>query len=334
MPRCDTAAPATRSINRAILRIALRGTHDASGAIIRRIVMATQTLGTPYVAPSPEVRRGVFTGHPIKVSWGGIFAGVVAALGIWVLLYVLGLALGLSAVHPTEASSIKASGIFTGIWSGIVPLIALFFGGFVAARAGGVIERGEGALHGLVVWGAAVLLGVYLLGGAIGTLLSGIGGVGKAALETAGMAGAGTAQKGGEGGKVLGLDADDALKPVNDRLRAQGKPEVTPEQFKAATKDVVGQVARGEKVDRETLVQSITTNTSLERQDVETLADRVQQQLEKVKEKVATTAGKAADATGKVFWAAFIALLLGLIASMIGGLAGATPREEVVVAAR
>ena len=40
-----------------------------------------------------------------------------------------GLALGLSAVNPEATNSLRGTGIFTGIWSLVIPLIALFLGG-------------------------------------------------------------------------------------------------------------------------------------------------------------------------------------------------------------
>src|SRR4051794_38179263 len=104
--------------------------------------MATTTMNDPA-----RPHRGLMEGPPIRIAWSSIFGGVVAALGVWALLYALGLALGLSAIDPNNPDSAKPSGIFTGIWSLIVPLIALFVGGLVAGRGAGLISRGGGALH-------------------------------------------------------------------------------------------------------------------------------------------------------------------------------------------
>src|SRR5688572_27849864 len=87
-----------------------------------------------------------------KLSWGAIFGGAVAAIGVWILLYALGIAMGLSTINPNNPDSAQASGIFTGIWSLIAPLIALFVGGVVAGRAAGISTRLDGATHGLVMW--------------------------------------------------------------------------------------------------------------------------------------------------------------------------------------
>src|SRR6185312_15472416 len=85
--------------------------------------------------------------HP-RVSWGAVFAGAVAAVGLWMLLYALGLAIGASTLNVQNAESAKSTGIFTGVWGAVAPLVALFVGGLVAGRGAGVASRGDGALHG------------------------------------------------------------------------------------------------------------------------------------------------------------------------------------------
>ncbi len=86
-----------------------------------------------------ELSRGTFFSTPVKVSWGAIFAGMVTSLGLWILLYSLGLALGLSTINPQDASSAGSSGFVTGLWRLICPLLALFVGGIVAGRGSGSV---------------------------------------------------------------------------------------------------------------------------------------------------------------------------------------------------
>src|SRR3569832_846812 len=56
-----------------------------------------------------------------RISWGSIFGGAFAALGLWLLLYAFGLAIGLTAVDPSNPGSVRGSGIFTGIWGALAP---------------------------------------------------------------------------------------------------------------------------------------------------------------------------------------------------------------------
>lgn len=279
-------------------------------------------------------------GVPFKLSWSAIFGGAFVALGIWILLYCLGLALGLSSVDPSNPGSAKSAGIGTGIWSLIAPLIALFIGGFVAARTAGVLDKGGGALHGAVLWGLTTLAGVILMSMALSSLMGAVFNVGKTAVGAAGTAVVGAASQGGEAAKTFGLDANDALGPVNQRLTQEGKPTITADQLKAATSDALSTAARTGQLNRETLVTAIADNTKLSRRDAEDVANRieqqfnqtkgqVQQQAQQVGQQVQQGALKAADTTGRVFWGIFGALLLGLISSVLGATVGVSRRQRV-----
>jgi hypothetical protein len=282
---------------------------------------------------------GFLSGPPVKVSWGSIFAGTVSALGLWVLLYALGLALGLSSINPQNVGSAKSSGIFTGIWSIISPLIALFVGGIVAGRGSGAQTKASGGIHGLVMWGLTTLVGLWMVGNLLSSLAGGLFSVGKTAVQAAGSAMAvGASQAGGVGqaAKSFGLDADDALRPVNERLRAEGKPPVTADQIQAATRDVVQTAVREGRLDRQLLVSSIAEKTALSRADAEDVASRVESQFNAFKaqagqmaQQVQTGALKAADVTGKALWGVFGALFLGLISAILGATVGVSKRQRI-----
>ncbi|AKJ06715.1 Hypothetical protein AA314_08341 [Archangium gephyra] len=272
----------------------------------------------------------------MKVSWGSIIAGVVTALGLWVLLYAFGLALGLSTINPQDAGSAKSSGIFTGVWGLVSPLIALFVGGIVAGRCAGVQTKASGGIHGLVMWGLTTLVGLWLLGNLVSALAGGLFSVGKSAAQATGAAvSAGAAGSGnlGQVARSFGLDANDALRPVNERLRAEGKPQVTAAQLEAATKDVVQTAVQQGRLDRQMLVSSIAEKTALSRADAEDVANRVEAQFNaaqgKAGQAVQTGALQAADATGKAFWGVFGALFLGLISAILGGTVGVNKRQRI-----
>ncbi len=130
---------------------------------------------TTRVSPVADEGRGA----PFHVSWGALLAGAVAALGVWILLYALGLALGLSTVDPGDRDTLRASGMFTGVWSLATPLVALFIGGLVAGRSAGALGRGGGALHGLVVWSLTALGGLFLVATLFGNVLGSAVAVGQ-----------------------------------------------------------------------------------------------------------------------------------------------------------
>src|SRR4051812_10731856 len=85
-------------------------------------------------AASPNANVPSISLVPTSLRWGAIFGGAVASLGLAVMLNALGLALGLSWIDPQDPTSIRPSSVFSGIWLVVVSLVALFVGGFVAAR--------------------------------------------------------------------------------------------------------------------------------------------------------------------------------------------------------
>lgn len=283
------------------------------------------------------VGAGLTTRH--RVSWGAIIAGTVLSLGLWLLLYVFGLAIGLTSVSPQNPGSLQNAGIGTGIWSLIAPLIALFIGGWVTARLTGLSDKASGAIHGAVVWALASLIGLLMLANVIGAALGGVTRLGGQALSAAGQgAGQLVAQADQQTLQALGINTQDLLGPVNERLRAAGKPAVTAQQLEASVQDLLGTAVREGRFDRELLISSIAQNTQLSRQDAQEVATavetRFQERWQQVSgqfggavQRVQTGALKAADVTGKALWGVFGMLLLSLVSAVLGAIT-ATGRES------
>ena len=112
--------------------------------------------------------------------WSSIFAASVASFGIWLVLHLLGIGIGLTAIDPDDPSSLRAIGIGTGIWSLVAPLIALFIGGLIVGRLAPTWNQMNGAIYGIVVWAVTVVAALVLVG------LPLIGGNSLAAAEQAG----------------------------------------------------------------------------------------------------------------------------------------------------
>ena len=289
--------------------------------------MATRTTIAPGLS-SGSLRDDL--GTPFHINFRAIAGGTICALGIWVLLYALGLAIGLTSIDPDDAGSLRGSSIFTGIWGVVVPLIALFGGAFVASRSSGPINRVGGGLQGLIVWGLTALIGVWMVGRLFSAVIGGAVDVGSTAVQ----AGAGilpSAAEASSAARTFGIDADDALGPVNGRLRAEGKPAVTAEQLRAATADIVNDAVRTGGLSRETIVAALADKTSLSQADAQDVAQRIEAQLAAARGRlgeVARDVGRGslqvAETTGKAFWGLFAALLLGLLASIAGGMLGVT----------
>lgn len=102
--------------------------------------------------PLPHTPR---TLEPVQFSvrWAGVWTGFLIAIGVFMLLATLGLAVGATTLNNTGNTQAVASG--AAWWGGISFLIALFIGGAVSARwvAGGM----PSVLQGALVWVLAVI---------------------------------------------------------------------------------------------------------------------------------------------------------------------------------
>jgi len=103
----------------------------------------------------------------MRVSWGGVFGGVLVALGFLLLMTALGVAVGISAAQPGESAT-GTLGAGAGIWAGVSLLVALFLGGWVSTRIGAIFDGTTGFFEGTLVWVTSVLLS------GIGVLAAGV----------------------------------------------------------------------------------------------------------------------------------------------------------------
>lgn len=96
------------------------------------------------------------------LRWSAVFAGGACAVGIWLLLELLGVGAGLYARNAADSSgAMHAASIATRVWSLVAQVIALFFGGLVAGKFAQTYERKLAGLHGLVMWALTSLVGMW-----------------------------------------------------------------------------------------------------------------------------------------------------------------------------
>jgi hypothetical protein len=80
-----------------------------------------------------------------RISWAAVFAGVLVALAVEILFLIFGVFIGLQFSSPTGVSAWSVA------WYFVTSFVALFVGGWVAARLSG--NPANGRLHGMVTWG-------------------------------------------------------------------------------------------------------------------------------------------------------------------------------------
>lgn len=297
-------------------------------------------MTTTYIdEPEPASLRALTTSErPWRFSWGAAFAGAVISLGIWMLLHVLGLGVGLTAIDPRDFGSLRGVGLTTGIWSLIVPLIAMFVGGFAAAKVAGPISRLGAAIHGAALWSLATLASMFVVLSLISSVAGGAARLGSQTMSAAGQVLGGAASS--DIWAQMGLSPNDLLAPVNERLTAAGHPTITAEQLNAAAGDALRTAVREGQLNRETLTQSLAQNTALSlaaaRDVAGTLEQRLQGQFSQLRqgaEQVGTQALQVAETTGKGLVGLFFSMLLGLASAVAGAIVGLT-RAQAAVAER
>jgi hypothetical protein len=130
----------------------------------------------PRMGVGPAYEReyvGVRPGMLRLVAWGPIWAGVVCAVGVQVILLLLGTAIGLSVVQARAGDVPNAMDVAAGIWWVLSSLVALFIGGWVAGFLAMPRSLQHGALHGFLLWCTVTALSAALLATAGGVLLGG-----------------------------------------------------------------------------------------------------------------------------------------------------------------
>lgn len=285
----------------------------------------------------PFSREAIVDRRQPFMRWGAVFAGTALAVGLWVLFHTLGMGLGLAAIDTDDAGSLKGAGIGTGIWSIIASLIAMFVGAMLAGRLAGTREPKVGAMHGSVMWALASGIGLWAIFAIVSSLASGAARIGGAAASATSTVVSGAVAGGeniGAAGKALGIDTNDLIAPINERLAAQGKPAITPDQLNATIRAVAQRGVRQGKLDRPVLVEELARNTQLSRADAEDIANQFGDRYEEVAGQIGTrmtelgedakhAALSAADKTGKALLLGGLMMLLSLGAALGGGALGA-----------
>lgn len=92
-----------------------------------------------------------------RLSWGSIFAGGFSAMGVWIVMFLLGVALGFKMIKPKSDHPLSGMGAAFSGWSFLSILVSMAAGGFVA----GLTAGHHGLEHGFVVW--ALVLWVSMI---------------------------------------------------------------------------------------------------------------------------------------------------------------------------
>jgi hypothetical protein len=129
--------------------------------------------GRPIAAEGPAGRPPA-RGSLEHVSWSAIFLGLVIALGIQILLGLLGVAIGFTVLDPSDPNDAGAWGVGSTIYLIIVQIVSLFLGGYIAARLSPAFTDRSAILHGASIWALSTVIMVWLGTTAAGMMLTGM----------------------------------------------------------------------------------------------------------------------------------------------------------------
>jgi hypothetical protein len=305
--------------------------------------MKEEVVVEPALADRPATFR--------RLSWQAVFGGLVVTLAVQLLLTVLAISIGVSTRAGANQPGLGGGSAQTAAIAVIViSIISLFFGGWVSGRLSGLIGSSEGALHGLVTWGAATLLTVWLLGSAAVGVLGGMGKFWSQNLPTGDqmnqISTRAAPQNNNMNASAAGDKANNDLNSIKQEARniAQkhattptGRPaeeQSAKPQEQGTSSQLVSALDRmfshGENInpnDRNTVVNILVTQDNMSRSDANETVDRwikaYQQKNPGPNRNEQTTVQSVTQNALAAGWGSFIALVLGLLFAMWGGSMGA-----------
>ncbi|MDC7745884.1 hypothetical protein [Rhizobium binxianense] len=297
--------------------------------------MSVSMTGSGEIATPVESSKSAMT-------WGPIFGGAAAAIGVTLILLLLGSGLGLTMVSPWsgQSSSLGTLGVAAAIWLVLVQWLSSALGGYITGRLRtkwAAVHTDEvffrDTAHGFISWALATVF----VAGFLASSLTSLAGAGAQAAGSAAQAVGSTATVAGAAA------ASPATAPVDlstsyftDALLRPGQVrEAATSNDAAATSEVSRILLKGAAEgqipddDKAYLASIVSARTGLSEADARTRVDTVLKRIDDAKvaaQKAADEARKAASTTALL---GSLSLLIGaFIASAAAALGGSQRDEE------
>jgi hypothetical protein len=273
-----------------------------------------------------------------SLCWGAVLAGTIAALGIHLLLTVLGVGAGLAIFRPmTDTNPVATFSVGAAMAWSLFAIIALSFGGWVAGRFSGCPK--SGLVHGVLVWSLTLIITLPLValgtGLALGRVMKIHGeglGIGRQAIVFAGRDMATTAAK--RSHDQLCSFVEEAVQSIPTNAAPKAGIRAQREVGFAVAKLFAPGNAAAFQANRMEAINALMVYTEMTAVDATTTIDawttsykNLQVELDKIKavaeQKAKTTADQAAHHLSCAARWSFFALLIGLLGASLGGRCGA-----------
>lgn len=259
-------------------------------------------MATVMDVESIEVQRPARRSYFSAIRWGAILAGVVSGTASYLLLTLLGVAVGLTAIDPNAAEPVGRVPLATGIWTGVSMLVGAFIGGYVAGHTSGLLRSSDGMLHGFVSWAVTTLLYGLLATSALGAILGGTFRILSDTVQTTAQA---AAQSQGGGQNIMDQ--------IASRITGAGEGQINAQSLSAAQQAL----ASG---NREEAINIMVQDMGFTQERATQIADSMTPMLSQ--QNVRETADKATNVLAATSWWLFLGLLLSLALGILGGATG------------
>jgi hypothetical protein len=250
------------------------------------------------MAKTYELESDQMNFHPL-VSWRSVLAGLLVGLLTLAIFLSLGAAFGGIGLSGEETSAANA-GIFTGVWFLVSTVIALFVGGYFAARVSKFQSGRIGSAQGLVI--ASVFFGLFLW----------------QAFATLGWAGRMTGQA--VSGATMAAGAGISQAADSPVVKEAIENQIGDLNLKSEPSTVIGGIAsRLVRGDSEGAKTYLASQAGITEAQADARIAQLRAQVETAMIEAREGAGRALQATG---WSLFATLLLGSAAAIGGGALG------------
>ncbi|MGO8085579.1 hypothetical protein AB9E29_00405 [Rhizobium leguminosarum] len=288
--------------------------------------MSLSMTGSGEIATPVESSKSAMT-------WGPIFGGAAAAIGVTLILLLLGSGVGLTMVSPWsgQSSSLGTVGVTAAIWLVVVQWLSSGLGGYITGRLRtkwATVHTDEvffrDTAHGFISWALATIF----VAGFLASSLTSLAGAGAQAVGSAATA-AGTAASSTASAADLptAYFTDALLRP--EQARAGATSDDT-----AATAEVSRILLNGAAAgqipddDKAYLATIVSARTGLSEADARTRVDTVLKRIDDAKvaaQKAADEARKAASTTALL---GALSLLIGAFIASAAAAFGGSQRDE------
>jgi len=288
--------------------------------------MSVSMTGSGEIATPVESSKSAMT-------WGPIFGGAAAAIGVTLILLLLGSGVGLTMVSPWsgQSSSLGTVGVTAAIWLVVVQWLSSGLGGYITGRLRtkwAAVHTDEvffrDTAHGFISWALATIF----VAGFLASSLTSLAGAGAQAVGSAATA-AGTAASSTASAADLptAYFTDALLRPEQARAGATSDDA-------AATAEVSRILLNGAAAgqipddDKAYLATIVSARTGLSEADARTRVDSVLKRIDDAKvaaQKAADEARKAASTTALL---GALSLLIGAFIAAAAAAFGGSQRDE------